>query len=180
LSLRNKLESFGPIWRAYYLNSIRGHGSDDQHQDSFHHWLQLAPPNGPQIITKIYGLRVMSVKSGYCFDCRQSIEIRCPNAARGERHRIGREQQKGVDVGLATLALTLSDQYDILLLSSGDGDLADALEYLTTAASKRLELAVFKSGVSAELQSRADKIYWMDDFADEISRTHNATYSSNR
>jgi len=85
-----------------------------------------------------------------------------------------------VDVGLATLALTLSDQYDILLLSSGDGDLADALEYLTTAASKRLELAVFKSGVSAELQSRADKIYWMDDFADEISRTHNATYSSNR
>lgn len=176
LSLRHKLEEAGPIWRAYYLNSIRGH-HDDQHQDSFHHWLQLAPPNGPKIITKIYGLRVLSVKNGYCFDCRHTVDVTCPNETDGSHHNIGREQQKGVDVGLATLALTLADEYSTLLLSSGDGDLTDALEYLSAHGSKRLELAVFKSGVSAELQARADEIYWLDDFAEEINRDNSAHFT---
>lgn len=170
-SLRQVLEEKGgSIWRAYYLNSVRGH-HDDQHQDSFHNWLQLAPPNGPKIITKLYGLRTLTVRNGYCFQCRQSVDVTCPNERRGgTHHNIGREQQKGVDVGLATLALTLANEYDTLLLSSGDGDLTDTIEHLSTYMGKRIELAVFKTGVSSELQARADQIFLLDDFADEIAR----------
>jgi uncharacterized LabA/DUF88 family protein len=74
-----------------------------------------------------------------------------------------------VDVGLATLALTHRDRYDTLLLSSGDSDLLDAVEYLTELG-KRLELVVFKDGVAPELQSRADTIHWIDDFAGEVRK----------
>ena len=33
---------------------------------------------------------------------------------------------------------------------------------------KRIELLVFRYGVSTDLQSRADHIYWIDDFAQEV------------
>jgi uncharacterized LabA/DUF88 family protein len=66
--------------------------------------------------------------------------------------------------------LTLQPEYTSIVLSSGDGDLLDAVEYITQRG-KRFELAVFrKRTVSTELQARADQIYWIDDFADEIRR----------
>ncbi len=74
-----------------------------------------------------------------------------------------------MDVGLATLALVHKDKIDTLLLSSGDGDLLDAVEHLSELG-KRLELVVFREGVSTELQSRADVIHWIDEFADEVRR----------
>jgi len=70
---------------------------------------------------------------------------------------------------MATCALKHRDRYDTLLLSSGDGDLLDAIEFLSEQG-KRIELAVFREGVSTELQARADKIYWIDDFAGEVER----------
>lgn len=72
-------------------------------------------------------------------------------------------------MALATLALTHRDRYDALVLSSGDGDLLDAVEFLSER-DKRIELAVFTKGVSTHLQARADRIYWIDDFADEVSK----------
>lgn len=170
--LRNCLEKFGPIWRAYYLNSARQHQGEDSHHDSFHKWLQSAPPNGPKIITKIYGLKTINTSSAYCFDCKQTVPLTCPHRRSGEvsgLHHLGREQQKGVDVGLATLALTLQSEYSTLLLSSGDSDLIEAIDYLSLRG-KHLELAVFKSGVSTDLQARADNIYWLDEHAEEIAR----------
>jgi uncharacterized LabA/DUF88 family protein len=79
------------------------------------------------------------------------------------------QQQKGVDVGMATLALIHRDRYETLLLSSGDGDLLDAVEFLSEQG-KRIELAVFSEGVSTDLQARANQIFWINDFADEIRR----------
>jgi uncharacterized LabA/DUF88 family protein len=90
----------------------------------------------------------------------------CPN---GAAHHVSNQQQKGVDVGLATLALTHIGHYDTLVLSSGDGDLLDAVEYLSEHG-KRLELVVFRDGVSTDLQARADVIHWIDDFAADVRR----------
>ncbi len=84
------------------------------------------------------------------------------------------QQQKGVDVGIATLALIHRKKYDTLLLSSGDGDLLDAIEFLSELGN-RIELLVFKYGVSTDLQSRADEILWVDDFAEEVRRDEQET-----
>lgn len=166
--LREHLELDGLLWRAFYLNSTSHPPTDAQ--NSFHSWLRTAPPVGPKIITKLYQLKTIQVDRAYCERCQEQQVLACPHLAGGENHRLVREQQKGVDVGLATLALTLVNEYDTLVLSSGDADLLDAVEYLTQRG-KQLELVVFRSGVATELQSRSDRIYWMDDFRDAVRRT---------
>jgi len=167
--LREKLEELGgPLWRAYYLNSTPNPPSDAQ--DKFHSWMRTAPPIGPKIITKLYRLKTIGVDEAYCDNCQGMVAVRCEQQpATGQRHPLARREQKGVDVGIATLALTLAPEYETLLLSSGDGDLLDAVEHLSQE-NKRFELAVFKSGVSTELQARADAIYWIDDFAEDVAR----------
>jgi uncharacterized LabA/DUF88 family protein len=165
--LRELIELDGPIWRAYYLNSTPNPPTDAQ--NSFHMWLRSAPPYGPKIVTLLYELKTVGADRGYCETCGAVQYLHCPNEAITQGHRLNRQVQKGVDVGLATLALTLSNEYDTLLLSSGDGDLLDAVEYLSQRG-KNLELVVFKVGVSTELQARADRIYWIDDVKDSVRR----------
>ena len=165
--LREHIEMDGPLWRAYYLNSTPHPPTDAQ--NGFHTWLRSAPPYGPKIITQLYELKSVRADHSYCSACASVQQLQCPNHTASETHRLTREQQKGVDVGLATRALTLSNEYDTLLLSSGDADLLDAVEYLSQR-SKNLELVVFKTGVSTELQSRADRIYWIDDFKESVRR----------
>jgi len=164
LKLRRKLEESGPMWRAYYLNSTPNPPTDAQ--DGFHTWLRSAPPRGPQLITKLYELKEIRADRAYCEQCQTIVDLACRN---GTGHRIVNQQQKGVDVGMATLALIHRDRYETLLLSSGDGDLLDAVEFLSEQG-KRIELAVFSEGVSTDLQARANQIFWINDFADEIRR----------
>lgn len=78
--------------------------------------------------------------------------------------------QKQEDVGIATLALIHKEEYQTLILSSGDSDLLDAVKYLSELG-KRIELLVFRLNVSADLQSCANQIYWIDDFAKDVERT---------
>jgi len=163
IKLRSKLEKDGELWRAYYLNA------SSPELESFFRWLQSAPPIGPKIIVKTYGLRTSDVGYCYCGKCQRSVVASCPQCSGKD---LTKEQQKGVDVGLATLALTLAEHYETLLVSSGDSDLLDVVEYLCHRG-KRFELAVFRSGVAPELQSRADKIYWIDDFSEEVRRERN-------
>jgi len=47
--------------------------------------------------------------------------------------------------------------------------LLDAVEFLSEQG-KRIELAVFREGVSTDLQARADRIHWINDFANEVRR----------
>jgi uncharacterized LabA/DUF88 family protein len=164
LKLRNKIEQSKPLWRAYYLNSTPDPPLDAQNQ--FHSWLRSGPPRGPKIITQLHELKRVRADYAYCEDCHQKVKLHCPS---GNAHHISNQQQKGVDVGIATLALIHRDKFDTLLLSSGDGDLLDAIEFLSEQG-KRLELLVFRMGVSTELQSRADEIIWIDDFAIEVHR----------
>lgn len=164
VKLRNKLEEETPIWRAYYLNSIPNPTPDSQ--VAFYNWMRSAPPQGPKIITKLYELRTSEINELYCEQCRRKVTVTCSH---DRTHRLSREQQKGVDVGLATLALTHIENYDTLILSSGDSDLLDAIEYITEK-NKRFELLVFKNGVSTDLQCRADRIWWIDEFAQDVAR----------
>jgi uncharacterized LabA/DUF88 family protein len=164
LRLRGYLEKVHPIWRAYYLNSTPHPPTDAQ--DAFHSWLRSGPPRGPKLITKLYALKTVAADEAYCQECQTKVRLSCPVDS---QHHIANQQQKGVDVGLASLALAHRDLYDTLLLSSGDADLLDAVELLTEAG-KRFELVVFRVGVSTELQARADNILWIDDFAAEVQR----------
>ncbi len=163
LKLRTKIEENKTIWRAYYLNSTPNPPSDAQ--DAFHRWLRSAPPHGPKIITNLYQLKDVRANRAYCTDCGKNVDLNCPQG----NHRITKRQQKGVDVGIATLALIHKEKYDTLILSSGDGDLLDTVEFLSESG-KRIVLAVFRSGVSTDIQPRADEVLWIDDFAQDVSR----------
>jgi len=165
LKLREQIESDGHIWRAYYLNSVPGNVTPDM--ESFFRWMQSAPPIGPKIVVRNYAMTRFPMDYGYCEQCGKNVTVKCPDCSSNEK--LWKEQQKGVDVGLATLALTLSDQYDSLILSSGDSDLLDAVEYLC-GRGKRLELVVFRTGVAPDLQCRADRIYWIDDMSKNVKR----------
>lgn len=166
LKLRQYLERSEEIWRAYYLNASPNPPSDAQ--DNFHRWLRSGPPYGPKIITKIYPLRQQRADKAYCEECGQKVTVRCQHQEdNGHIHRIYNEIQKGVDVGIASLALILAPHYETLILSSGDADLADVVDYLG-ANGKRIELVVFRDGVSSELQCRADSIHWLNDVAEEL------------
>lgn len=171
LLLKNRLETLvGPFWRAYYLNALQPDSDRNDGMQRFHSWLQSAPPSGPKIITKLYNLRDSDASHAYCHGCTTTVQLECldPSCAGGV-YPLTRRSQKGVDVGLATLALTHLDSYDTLMLSSGDGDLLDAVRFVSDSG-KEIELAVFRAGVATELQSWADRIFWIDDFAHEIAR----------
>ena len=169
LKLRQYLEQDGPIWRAYYLNSTANQPSDAQ--DNFHRWLRSGPPFGPKIVTKFYNLKQQRADKAYCEECGQKVQLRCQNQTGDSTHRVFNEIQKGVDVGIATLSLINQKNYDTLLLSSGDSDLLDAIEYLSEQG-KKIELVVFRDGVSSELQCRADRIHWINDFASEVDNPY--------
>ena len=124
LKLRNELEKSGPIDRAYYLNSVPDSPSADQKK--FHHWLRIARPDGPQLITQLYGLKTHRVDAAFCQQCNDMIQLTCPN---GIEHELTQQRQKGVDVAIATLAMKHHNRYDTLLLSAGDADFLDVVEF---------------------------------------------------
>jgi uncharacterized LabA/DUF88 family protein len=148
--LRDKLEQDGKFFQVYYVNSTPNPPTDSQ--DAFHTWLKSAPPKGPRFQVRLFQLK--------------TLHIECPQC----RYAYDRRVQKGVDIGIATLALTLADRYDTLVLSSGDGDFKDMAEYVRNTLDKRFELAVFRNGVSTDLQSLTDQIYWVDDFLEEVRK----------
>lgn len=72
--------------------------------------------------------------------------------------------EKGVDVKLATDMLThcFHDNYDIVILVSGDTDFADALQAIKDDG-KHVEVALFGLGwTSQRLRDVADKVIWLD------------------
>ena len=146
LKLRSWLERSGPITDAWYLNSVQNPPSEEQ--SAFHAWLQTPMPTGPGLNVGLYKLK--------------QRDFECPHCSR----KFSLQMQKGVDVGLATLVVRQADQnlYDNLILSSGDGDLKDALNHAGRICHKRIELCVFRWGISADLLGLADKVHWIDDF----------------
>jgi uncharacterized LabA/DUF88 family protein len=152
LKLRGELESRWRIDEAYYLNSIQDPPTEQML--SFHTWLKSAPPKGPKIRVQLYRVKEL--------DCL------CPSC----HNRFERTVQKGVDVGVATLILKLAHQqrYDRLILCAGDGDFEDAIEYVKSELHKELYLVGFQDTISADLQSYADSVIWLNELWDKIRR----------
>ncbi len=171
LRLRALIErELGPLWRGYFLNSAQDEPNEGR--DRFHNWLQTALPHGPNLIVKLYGLKSERVKNAWCADCGTKVDLHCPHG--NGQHRLFNQRQMGVDVGLATLSLIHREQYDTLVLSSGDGDLLDAVEHLTESG-KNLELAVFSTGVATDLQARAQRVLWLDEHTSMLTGEDEAT-----
>jgi uncharacterized LabA/DUF88 family protein len=130
------------IRETYYLTTIPD--SPDPDLDAFHNWLQQAEPHGPKMRVQIYRLKNMNCKCPHC----------------GQEFR--RLVQRGVDVGIATMILKLSAHYDRIILLAGDGDFADAIEFIKDQR-KEFWLIGQHGTVAAELQSYADHMLWLDD-----------------
>ena len=148
--LREYLERDGEISQGYYVDSRPEQPSAGQ--ERFWTWLKLARPDGPQLQVRLHGIKGETTRCPSCGDAFQ------------------RMRQKGVDVDIATLALTKIDRYDTLIVSAGDGDFLGALDYVRNTMDKRLELVAFRGSVSADLQALADRIHWIDDVLADVVR----------
>jgi uncharacterized LabA/DUF88 family protein len=154
VKLKAELEKLngGAFYESYYLNSTQE--SPTEAEQSFHTWLKTAPPQGPQMRVQLYKLKNLHVK---CPQCATSFD---------------RQVQKGVDVGIATLMIRLATQnlYDRLVLSAGDGDFEDAISYVKSDLHKEIWISGFTNTVSADLQSYADKVIWIESFWKHVER----------
>lgn len=148
--LRAKLEEDGPIDIAHYVSATPP--NDNGAQNEFYRWLGTPQPNGPDLIVKLHTMK--------------KKEIVCPSCSAP----IVRNVQRGVDIAIATLALTLVDRYDTLILSAGDGDFHDAVAHIRNTLGKRFELTGFRNNIAHDLVRLADHIYWLDDFYDSITQ----------
>ncbi len=87
--------------------------------------------------------------------------------------------QKGVDVRLATDALTLGfrNAYDVAVFVSGDGDLSEVM-YELKALGKQVEVASFKETMSEVLWDSADRVWLLEEFQKEIELQGKDDYSN--
>jgi uncharacterized LabA/DUF88 family protein len=154
LKLKEQLEAMngGTLFESYFLNSTPNPPTDEQ--DSFHTWLKLAAPRGPKMRVQLYKLKEISVT---CQTCGNNFI---------------KPVQKGVDVGIATLILKLATQgqYDRVILAAGDGDFEDAIQYAKSELHKEIWICGFDGSVSADLQSYADQVIWLNDCWEQIKR----------
>ena len=167
--LRNKLEEFGPIWKGYFFQ-----GLPDEHkssQASFHKWLSMPSPSGPNLITELYSLKDDTNHKAFCKQCSCKVDLICACCGGTD---LQRKRQRGVDIGIVMRAIMDIDKYETLLLSAGDGDFVEMVKRLQDRG-KRVELAIFQHGIDAELQSLADQVYSLNDFATEIGKTASGT-----
>ena len=154
LKLKSELEkqNGNKFFESYYLNSTPNPATDQQ--DAFHTWLKTAPPRGPKMRVQLYKLK--------------DIHFRCPKC----EYEVDRQVQKGVDVGITTLLLKLAtqNQYERLILSAGDGDFEDAISYVKNELHKEIWISGFDNSISADLQSYADHVLWLNDSWDVIRK----------
>jgi uncharacterized LabA/DUF88 family protein len=142
----------GPIFESYYLNSTPDPATDQQ--NGFHTWIKSAPPKGPKIRVQLYKLKDMR---NTCPSCKMQFD---------------RPVQKGVDVGIATLIIKLAAQgvYDRLILSAGDGDFEDAIQYVKSELHKEVWVHGSQSNLSTDLQSYSDNVLWLEDMVPAIDK----------
>jgi nijmegen breakage syndrome protein 1 len=98
----------------------------------------------------------------------KDVHLRCSKCD----YEFDRQVQKGVDVGITTLLLKLAtqNQYERLILSAGDGDFEDAISYVKNELHKEIWITGFDNTVSADLQSYADHVIWLNDCWEVIKK----------
>lgn len=108
----------------------------------------------------------------------KTLPVRCPNARCAySRQPIERTVQAGVDVAIATKILTMAceDQYDTLVLLAGDGDFADAVQYVKERRRKRVVVCGFSNSISNRLLPYAERggVVALDRFLAPVSDEDN-------
>lgn len=164
LKLKMELERMcgDEIFESYYLNSVPD--PPTAAQNGFHTWIKSAAPGGPRMRVQLYRLKSFHIRCRSCNNlvskcqCGGSLDIKV---------------QKGVDVGIATLILKLAMQnkYERLILTAGDGDFEDAINYVKSEKDKEIWLTGFNVSLSSDLQSYADKVIWLNDLWDKIKKS---------
>jgi uncharacterized LabA/DUF88 family protein len=90
----------------------------------------------------------------------KTLAVRCPNGRCAySRQPIERTVQAGVDVAIATKILTMAceNEYDTLVLVAGDGDFADAVQYVKERCRKRIFVCGFSGTISNRLAPFAER-----------------------
>jgi uncharacterized LabA/DUF88 family protein len=135
IALRRNLQKWANNTRHFdriiFFNSMK---KGDEPQQAFHDWLTS---NGFEV--KLYGLKGMSVQCPRCEGCFK------------------RQVQKGVDVGIATAILELSDQYTRLVLTAGDGDLIEAIRVVQSKF-RQVYVNGFNGSMSGEFRKEANDL----------------------
>ncbi|MBC8328197.1 MAG: NYN domain-containing protein [Planctomycetes bacterium] len=182
LKLRQVLEHIGEISKVIFVNSASDPAKDLK--NPFHFWMESPPPLGPGIKVKLLPLKASKFSRAFCTTCKEQVDLVCPHV-HGKRtkkatsgkgkteqlksHSFSSHHQKGIDVTLSTLALTLKDTYDSLILSSGDGDLGETMHFLANQG-KGIQLATFDWGVSNSLLQQVDGVIPLARFAELIQK----------
>ncbi len=136
---------------CFYFNSTPDPATDAQNQ--FHTWLKSAEPNGPNIRVKLYGLKEKTMR---CKSCKNIIKYKV---------------QKGVDVGIATTALKIYEKYNAIVLSAGDGDFEDFIEFLVEDKDLKLFIVGFNGSISPDIQQYSSSVYLIDEHYGDICDT---------
>ncbi len=151
VKLRKFLERQGKFYSAKYFTATPKECSAKQ--TGFLTFLHAPSPYGAGFDIEQYNLK--------------AVNCSCPNCSTTfQRHVTG-----GIDVGIATTALVESQNFDTLVLSSGDCDYMDAVNSLRNKFGKRVELAVFNGSVSSRLACSCDSVIMLDQHLPEITRT---------
>ena len=148
-----------------FVSSHFFHSSDDVGRAPYFNWLRVSEPEGPQMITELYGLK----------DTRCS----CPHCLRDFQRPV----QKGVDVALATTLIRLAhlNVYDRVILTAGDGDFSTALSYVVRELGKQLWINGSQSHphsrISKELRALSSNIVLLETLDVVRVRNQNANPS---
>lgn len=83
--------------------------------------------------------------------------------------------EKGIDIAITIdmLDLALRNAYDTAILVTGDGDFSPLIDAVK-GWGKKVEAAYFVQGLSNNLQDSADRVIYLDEFADAFARTSGA------
>ena len=78
-------------------------------------------------------------------------------------------KEKGIDVSIAVdmVVAGMKNAFDVGILVSGDSDFIPAIKELQSIG-KQVEVAQFKSVISWNLRKKANRVYELDDYFDEL------------
>lgn len=138
---------------VHYYNGVNDALPDEACK--FYDWLRIAREDGGAgIKVHLYALKHRAQRCPHCHSA------------------FSKPIQKGVDVGIAVKLVELAarNHYDRIILTTGDGDFADAIKCAQVVFGKTVVLNVFKRSISAELSHLVDNQIFLEDLNIEKSK----------
>ena len=104
-------------------------------------------------------IQIMEDKCGFIADCRdfKNMSIYCPNnRCKHNNYPINRRVQAEVDVAIATKSLSMAakDEYDVLIVITGDRDFKDCFKSVSSDFGKSVKIVGFEGSTWNEYYDR--------------------------